>query len=72
MFSENYLLFSSMYHSKMIRHILKNMQKAKCVFNEIIRKINMKMKMKSISHRYDVNIGLEMDTNTLNIKIVTE
>ena len=31
------------------------MQKAKCVFNKIIRKINMKMKMKSISQRYDIN-----------------
>ena len=45
-------------YPKIIGHILKNEQKNKCVcINEIIRLIIMKMKMeiKNISHRYDIN-----------------
>ena len=44
------------YHPKMIGHVLKNKQKNKCVcIHDIIRLIilNMKMKMKNRSHRYD-------------------
>ena len=46
------------YHPKLIVHILKNKQMKRCVcIHEIIQLIitNMKMKMKNISHRYDVH-----------------
>ena len=46
------------YHPKMLGHILKNKQTIKCVcIHEIIWLIimNMKKKMKNISHRYDIN-----------------
>ena len=49
------------------------MQSGKCVcFNEIISliRMEMKMKIKKLSHRYDIKIdlGLDMDTNIVNIK----
>ena len=52
---ENYLVYSLRYQPKIIRYILKNKQRNKCV--HIIRLIimNMKMKMKKRSHRYDLN-----------------
>ena len=32
----------------------------------------MKMKLKNRSHRFDIiNLGLDMDTNTLNIRTVS-
>ena len=46
------------YHPKIIRHILKNKQKNKCVcFYQNIRLVIMKMEMemKNRSHRYDIN-----------------
>ena len=46
------------YHPKIIRNILQNKQKNKCVcIHEVIRLIIMKMKMKTKnrSHRYDIN-----------------
>ena len=44
------------YDPKLIGHILKNKQKSKRVFtHEITRLILMKMKMKTKSHRYDIN-----------------
>ena len=45
-------------HPKKVGHVLKNVQKIKCVcFNENIWLINMKKKtmMKNRSHRYDIN-----------------
>ena len=50
------------YYPKIIRHTLKNKQKNKCVcFHEILRLITMKveMKMKSKSHRYDINTKMD-------------
>ena len=50
------------YYAKIIRHTLKNKQKNKCVcFHEILRLITMKveMKMKSKSHRYDINTKMD-------------
>ena len=63
----------SRYELKVIGHILKNVQSGKCVcFNEIISliRMEMKMKIKKLSHRYDIKIdlGLDMDTNIVNIK----
>ena len=46
------------YHPRIIGHILKYKQNNKCAcINEIIRLIivQMKLKMKSRSHRYDIN-----------------
>ena len=46
------------YHPKIIGHILKNMQKNKCIcVHEIIRLtiMKMKIKMKNRSHRHDIN-----------------
>ena len=46
------------YHPKVTEHILKNKQKGKCVYiHEIIRLsiMKMKMKIKNISHKYDIN-----------------
>ena len=46
------------YHPKIIGHILRNKQKNKCpCIHEILRLIimKMKMKMKNISHRYNIN-----------------
>ena len=51
-------IFDPSYYPKIIRHILKNKQKDKCVCShEILRLIAMKMKMnmKKRSHRYDIN-----------------
>ena len=50
---------STLYHPKVIGHILKNEQQNKYVcIHEIVRLITMKMKMKmkNRSHRYNVNI----------------
>ena len=64
----------SRYHPKKLGHILKNKQKNKCVcIHEIVRLIIMKMKvkMKSRSHRYDMNKPiLDMDTNIVNVKCI--
>ena len=64
----------SHYHPKKLGHILKNKQKNKCVcIHEIVRLIIMKMKvkMKSRSHRYDMNKPiLDMDTNIVNVKCI--
>ena len=52
------LIVHPCYHPNIIRHILKNKQKNKCVcFHQIIRLIIMKMKMKvkNRSHRCDIN-----------------
>ena len=65
---------SSPNHPNIIGHTLKNKQKNKCVcIHEIVRLIIMKMKvkMKSRSHRYDMNKPiLDMDTNIVNVKCI--
>ena len=46
-------IFYPHYHPKIKRHTLKNKQKAKCLHEIIIMKT--KIKMKSRSHRYNIN-----------------
>ena len=63
------------YYPKIVGHILKNKQKYKCVcIHEIIRLITMKMKMKIKKDHINtlkVDLGLDMDTNIVNIKSVS-
>ena len=63
------------YYPKIVGHILKKKQKYKCVcIHEIIRLITMKMKMKIKKDHVNtikVDLGLDMDTNIVNIKSVS-
>ena len=68
---ENYLLFSSLLSSKIIGNILKNLQKNMYVcLNEVISlmTMEMKLKMKSESHRYGIN---RPKSRHVNIKCVS-
>ena len=63
------------YHPKIIGNVLKTNQNNKCVcIYQTIRLIiiQIKMKMKDRSHRYDLNWrGLDMDTNAVKIRSVS-
>ena len=61
------------YHLKVIRHILKIKHTNKCVcIHEIIRLIIMKMTKMKKNHidTTKVDLGLDMDTNIVNIKSI--
>ena len=69
----NTLRLNFCYLKKIIGHILKNKQIGKRTSVSVfMRLIIMKMKMKNRLHRYDkIDLGLDMGTNQVNIKIVS-
>ena len=63
-------IFRSRYHPKIVGHTLKNKQKISVCIQLII--MPRKVKIKDRSHRYEItNFGLDLDTNTVNIKSVS-
>ena len=72
--SENCLLSSSMLSSKNNRYYKKCAKTSVC-FNEsiwlIIMKVKLKMKNRLHIDSIKINLGLDLDTNILNIKFVT-
>ena len=67
-------IFRPRYHPKIVGHTLKNKQKISVCIHKIIQLIIMprKVKIKDRSHRYDItNFGVDLDTNTVNIKSVS-
>ena len=61
------LILHPRHHPKIIGHILKNRQKKECLCIRAINHNEMKMKMKNRSHRND--LGLDMNTNIVNVKV---
>ena len=61
------LILHPRYHPKIIGHILKNRQKKECLCIRAINHNEIKMKMKNRSHRND--LGLDMNTNIVNVKV---
>ena len=71
---ENYSHLHTCYHPKIIVHILKNEKKNKYIYiNEIIRLIliNMNIKMKNRSHRYEINRPRSRHGHYINTKSVS-
>ena len=67
------LLFENYSHSSStLGHILKNKEKNNCAcVHEIMRLIIMKMKNRSHRFAMKIDLGLDMDTNIVNIKSVS-
>ena len=68
----NTLRLNFCYLKKIIGHILKNKQIGKRTSVSVFILSVIKMKMKNRLHRYDkIDLGLDMGTNIVNIKIVS-